>query len=138
MQKHVSYGVIPLKKVNHQWQVFLVQHQAGHWGFPKGFPEENEGEREAAERELMEECGLHVQRWLSDKAIQEHYVHDAYGPKTEKTVHYFLAEVEGILRLQKAEIQDGKWLDLDSAFFLLTFPASKFVMKEVKQLLILI
>ena len=55
-----SFGVVPVRddaKTGEQ-EFLLVQHQAGHWGFPKGHLEPGETPVQAAGRELAEETGL--------------------------------------------------------------------------------
>ena len=49
-----SFGVIPVRQQQGIRQYLLVQHHAGHWGFPKGHPDEGESPREAAERDLAQ------------------------------------------------------------------------------------
>ena len=63
MKKEFSFGIVPLQCVNEQWQVLLVQHQAGHWAFPKGHAEIGEEPKQTAERELLEETGLVAKEW---------------------------------------------------------------------------
>ncbi len=48
-----SYGIIPLKKKEGVWNVLLVQLHAGHWGFPKGHPNNHETTLDTAQRELL-------------------------------------------------------------------------------------
>jgi hypothetical protein len=34
--REYCFGIIPLKRQGTGWEVFLVEHNKGHWGFPKG------------------------------------------------------------------------------------------------------
>jgi bis(5'-nucleosidyl)-tetraphosphatase len=135
MSSEHSYGVIPLKKARNQWQVLLVQHQAGHWGFPKGHAEEGENDKQAAERELNEETGQSIVNWLPYDPVSEHYFFSRKGNAVKKTVTYFLAEVSGELILQQKEIQSAKWVPISEASKIITFDASRSISKQVEALL---
>ena len=41
-----------------QKKFLLIQHHAGHWGFPKGHQEKGEDDLTTARRELQEETGI--------------------------------------------------------------------------------
>ena len=43
---------------NNEGKVLIVQHNAGHWDFPKGHVENNETEVETAVREVKEETNI--------------------------------------------------------------------------------
>ena len=63
--KDNSFGIVPLTYRQNFWEVFLVQHLNGaHWGFPKGRAEKGESLKQTAERELFEETGMKVIRYL--------------------------------------------------------------------------
>ena len=88
MQQDRSYGIIPLKKLNGRWHVFIIKHRSGHWAFPKGHPEAFETPTEAAARELTEESALTVALfWPSDPFIEK-YVFHSKQTKIEKTVKF--------------------------------------------------
>lgn len=130
-----SYGIIPLSNKAGKWHVLLIQLHAGHWGFPKGHSEPKEQPQEAAERELKEETGLTILRYLSHQTLVEAYHFFFSGKRIEKTVTYFLAEVTGDLSLQPEEVKDAKWVPLTEATNHLTFPASQTLCKRAEQLL---
>lgn len=131
MMTDASFGIIPLKKQKGQWEVLLVQHLAGHWCFPKGHALENELPIDSAKRELLEETNLKVTQLLSPIPFKESYVFLRNGQKVNKIVTYFLAEVEGHLQIQKAEINAAKWVPLKIAHSHITFPAGQSVSLEV-------
>ncbi len=134
-----SYGVVPLKKEGTIWKVLLVRHVKGqHWGFPKGHKEKEESSQEAALRELKEETGLSVKRFIRKKAITERYIPDAckaVAKKSDayKTVYYYMAEVEGTLSLQVEEISEARFVDLEEAESLATHAESKHLVKKVRR-----
>lgn len=135
MAYEASYGIIPLRNIEGEWQVLLIQLHAGHWGFPKGHAERKEKPQQSAARELQEETGLEVQHFLSEQTLVEAYHFFSKGKRIEKTVTYFLAEVVGDLRLQREEVKAAKWVPVSDAIHLVTFPASKTIAERVLQLL---
>lgn len=131
MKHDQSYGIIPLRFQNKQPEVLLVQHQAGHWAFPKGHPELNESPQQAAARELLEETGLQVERFLSSETFNETYYFTFKGEKFHKQVHYFLALVTGTVIIQELEIQNSRWVHLEEAENLMTFSEGKKICQQV-------
>lgn len=126
MKLETSFGVIPLRKHSGVWEVLLVQHLSGnHWGFPKGKAEDMETSRETASRELLEETGLKIKRYLTDVEIKEHYDFIKGGEEIKKSVTYFIAEVQGNAVFQKDELFNLKWVPLFEAEAHLTFPEAR-------------
>ena len=127
-----SFGVIPLIRIEAQWNVFLILHRAGnHWGFPKGRKEESETHLEAAKRELREETGLSILRLLKPEPLEESYIFHKKHQTVSKTVFYFLAEVTGSVNLQEKEVSEGKWVALNEAAKHIDFPEAKSLCQEV-------
>ncbi len=130
-----SYGIIPLKLLDQKWETLLVQHQAGHWSFPKGHAQEGELPYDTAKRELLEETGLRVTRVLSETPFREHYFFTREGDPTEKDVDYFLAEVEGTPALQIEEIANLRWVSLEEAEECMTFEEGKRMCRTIRKFL---
>ena len=126
-----SYGIIPVREVDGEWQIFVIKHIGGHWGFPKGHPEEGEHPNQSAERELTEESGLKVVRYLSGRPLSERYYFRAKGQLISKLVIYFPAEVTGEIKLQLEEVVDGKWVPIVSGHEYLTFSEAQSMCCEV-------
>ncbi len=116
-------------------EALLVLHGKGHWAFPKGHRKQGEEPIETATRELKEETGLEILRFLPGSPFEEHYSFTFEGEKVDKRVAYYLAEVQGKVVLQAAEVTDFRWLSLEEAEALATFPESKRLCHEVMQLL---
>ncbi len=135
MRKDSSYGIVPLRKRGEKIELFLIRHQSGHWGFPKGHAEAGEGPEEAAARELREETGLELVRLVASNPFHESYFFTHQGEKIHKTVVYFLAEVSGEVVLESEELIDGRWLALSEAESLMTYPEGKRICREVVQFL---
>lgn len=125
IKKEISYGVVPLRVHEHEWQVLLIQHHSGHWSFPKGHPDLGEIPQQTAERELKEETGLTIQRFLSSDPLIESYFFSLHGKRISKSVHYYLALVEGNVLIQEKEIKDSRWISLPNALDQISFKEGK-------------
>lgn len=136
MEKEESFGVIPLRKRQGKWEVFLIQHSRGrYWGFPKGHAEGNESPEETALRELKEETNLEVIRFLQKESMNEQYQFMKGGRRVFKQVSYFIAEVGGEVKLQEAEIQNGIWVPFPEALEKVTHAEGKSILAEVVKIL---
>ena len=141
MVQDASFGIIPLKKEDGQWRVFIIQHTVGHWGFPKGHPDsEHEEPKAVAQRELTEETGLHVTEFLAIEPFYEkfqcvcqssHCVY--YGQFVHKVVTYFAALVDGDPLLCPKEVSNGTWVRVDEAAQKFQYPAQKLLLKELEK-----
>ena len=134
-RKEFSYGIIPLRREGGRWEVLIILHGKGHWSFPKGHKNRGEEPIETATRELNEETGLEIVRFLPGSPLQEHYFFTHEGEKVDKRVEYYLAEVQGEVALQAAEVTDFRWLSLEEAEAQATFQEAKRLCREVMQLL---
>ena len=131
-----SFGIVPLRRNQGVWDVFLVQHRHGHWSLPKGHPENTETPLDTAKRELYEETGLSVVQLLEEMPLVEHYQFRRGDQLIQKTVEYFIAEVGGKEQIAFRELQQGVWAPLQStAQELASFPQMKLMLKQVDQIL---
>lgn len=130
--KDISYGIIPLRKKGKKgaWEVLLIQHHHGHWGFPKGHAEVGEEPLEAATRELKEESGLSMLKLLAETPLLEKYQFMQQGKLVNKTVYYFIGSVSGNVELQASECKAFKWVLLEEAYKHLTFAQSQQISRE--------
>lgn len=132
IMKEIAYGIVPLTKKGGVWHVLLVKHHSGdHWGFPKGHPNEGETPKETAIRELHEETGLTLKRFLTEAEITEKYQFIRKGIPVSKSVTYFIAEVSGDIFLQFEELCGGKWVPLFEAESHITHLESRSVCQSV-------
>ena len=108
--KDEAFGIVPIFSTESEPLFLLIQHQAGHWAFPKGHADPGESALETAKRELEEETGIRNYEVLEEPSFVEHYSfvqegtpsfvkHYSFakeGESIEKTVTYFLAFVNSM------------------------------------------
>lgn len=135
MSHDVSFGIVPVRKTQHGWETLLVYQSNGFWGFPKGHPDKGETPKETAARELFEETGYTVVRYLSDEKFQESYFFVYEGKKIHKTVTFYVAEVEGEPCEPNDEVLETRWISLEKADTVLTYPQAKSIALNVYNLL---
>ncbi len=131
--QEIAYGIIPLFKQDGFWQVFLIKHAKGeYWGFPKGHVDNNDTcPEETAERELQEETGLKVIESFDIAPLFEKFQFMRNKKLIEKSVYYFLASVTHEYRLEKKEILDGKWLNVNSVIKYMSFDEGKTLIQKL-------
>jgi 8-oxo-dGTP pyrophosphatase MutT (NUDIX family) len=132
MVNEISYGIIPIRKKDSGWEICIVKHCSGHWSFPKGHPEKGESPLETATRELKEETNLDVHHIVSEETLEEKYVYRFKGELRNKTVKYYIAEVEGELKILPKELQEGKWFSIDAAAAQVTFPQARTICQALQ------
>jgi bis(5'-nucleosidyl)-tetraphosphatase len=136
--KDRSCGVIPMRNVGDGYEFLLLQHKKkGHWAFPKGHPEENESDLEAALRELKEEAGITKIELFPDTTFTEEYNLTLFdGRDVEKTVVYFIGVTnqEKVI-IQAEEVADFVWLPFEEAYEKITYPASKEMLNHANDFL---
>jgi bis(5'-nucleosidyl)-tetraphosphatase len=131
-----SAGVIPVRNLNNKWCFFLVQLKTGHWGFPKGHTESYESLTQTAIRELKEETGFDIDRFLTIAPYVVKYFFHRDHKLVHKQVTYFPALVKGEVKLQEEEIQDGKWVTSAEACSLITFEQEKSIAASVSEIIV--
>ena len=108
----------------------LIKHvNSGHWSFPKGHVEAGETEVETAKREIMEETSIEA---LIDSTFRETV---SYSPKkdVQKEVVYFIAKAKNTnFVLQKSEVSEAKWVDINYAYNILTYDNDKNIVNKAK------
>ena len=138
MIREWSFGIIPLRIVEKEWEVLLILPLTGsNWGFPKGKSVTGETAQVSAERELFEETGLQVERLLKEHPYIESYRFKRKNQWVEKTVAYFPAIVSGDLKLQKEEIKEAKWVKAKEASSLITFKEAREIFRQVLEYILI-
>ncbi|MEO5355944.1 MAG: NUDIX domain-containing protein [Nitrospirae bacterium YQR-1] len=129
-----SYGIVPVYEQDGKRLFLLIQHNAGHWAFPKGHANEGETPAEAAKREFEEETAV-TDYELSDLApFVENYIVMRQGGAVNKTVTFFLAFVKNpAVTIQESEIMHYKWAGYAEALSTITFREGKELLFEVNE-----
>lgn len=131
-----SYGIIPFRREGDDVQFLLIQHNGGHWSFPKGHAEPGETPLEAACRELQEETGVAPAEVYEDVCFQESYVIRRRRSSVTKTVTYWPAEIiQGSVYLQEAEVQAYAWMPFHMALERITYPEARRLLRDVGAIL---
>ncbi len=102
----------------------LMIHRSGKWDLPKGKIDPGESEKEAAVREVEEECGITGLR-IEKKLADTHHLYEFRGVKVIKITNWFLmsSDFEGVLQPQFEEgITEVKWINEKDIYFL--FPTT--------------
>lgn len=132
--KDEAFGIVPILKEAETYHYLLIQHHAGHWGFPKGHADAGETALEAACREFREETGITEFEVFGEVTFSEKYAFSRSGQRYDKTVVYYLANVQSsAVSCQAEEIQAYAWLEFDAAIVRLTFEGARRVLREVHQ-----
>ena len=134
--------MIPILRKGEQTLFLLIQHNAGHWAFPKGHAERGESDIEAARRELSEETGIASATLDESRIFEERYTKTWRGDARKlvrKTVRYYVGEVDNPrVKVQEEEIQNYKWATVDEARKLITYSESRRLLEEAAKYLKLI
>jgi len=91
---------------------------------PKGAPREGETDRETAGREVREETGVTVE--VGEPLGDVSYVYRRDGRRIRKVVHYYLCTyVSGSTDDHDDEVDDARWIPLQEALSVLTYPGER-------------
>ena len=84
---------------------------------------------------MKEETNLELVRYLQAEPLLEQYTFMAEGRRIFKQVHYFIAMVDGTVKLQEKEIQNGMWLPFAEALEKVTHFEGKTILSQVEKIL---
>lgn len=133
--KDEAFGIVPIRREADGDRFLLIQHLAGHWGFPKGHAEPGESAIVAAQREFEEETGIQEYEVL-EQSFMERYSFTKNGQVVEKSVTYFPAFVQsGNVFYQEDEIRDYAWVTYDDAIQKITFDQARQILIQVGEYL---
>jgi len=138
MMVEKSFGIIPVHHFGDEIQVFIVKHQKGHWGFPKGHADDGESSFATAKRELKEETGLIAKDPSYSEVLEESYEYQLNTKNVVKKVQYFICFVENPskISIDKNEIIEGKWINIHEALKILTYVEGQNLCREATQILL--
>ena len=125
-------GAVVLRRASGRSQVLLVHRpKYDDWSFPKGKVDPHEPVRTAAVREVLEETGVHIR--LGPPLADQSYL---FGPSRDRTkvVHYWVGRARGEDDVRtyapNAEIDEVRWVDVEAARALLTYPRDRVTLTE--------
>jgi 8-oxo-dGTP pyrophosphatase MutT (NUDIX family) len=99
------------------------------WTLPKGTPSRGESVEETALREVAEETGLEVRIVAPVGPIEYFFTQD--GTRIHKTVHFFLMEaVGGDLAGHDHEFDEVRWVPIETARTMMTFPTERQIVEQ--------
>lgn len=124
MPREISAGVIVFRRTP-QPHYLLLHYESGHWDFPKGHIEAGEEARETARRELKEETGISMVRFMDGYRETLRYFFRQKGVGIFKIVVYFLAETDQPDVTLSSEHVGFEWLPYEGALSRLTFKNSR-------------
>ena len=138
-KKDKAFGLIVLTPALSEEErlVLLVQHKAGHWGFPKGHAEKKESPLETANRECMEETGFSPNdNFTQAPVLSQTYDTTRKGKPVRKTVMYFVVEHKKVAVFpQPREITQVEWLPLPEAVEKLSYEDTKELLRQAVRLM---
>jgi 8-oxo-dGTP pyrophosphatase MutT (NUDIX family) len=117
-----SAGIVPYRR-GEKGPEFLMLFNLffEQWQFPRGGVRPNESDLVCARRELQEETGLTIQQLHEECRVELHYTATIRHYSIERTVIYYLAEVDsGELSLGHEDHCEARWVDAQEAWELLT------------------
>ena len=118
--------------VKNQNAEHLFIYRNGKWDLPKGKVERNEKVKEAAVREVEEECGIKVDK-LGDKICKTYHVYTNKGDLVLKKTHWFdmkCMDTEKLKPQTEEGITEVRWFKKDHINPIIsnTFPSIKDVL----------
>lgn len=135
----ISYGVIPIRKSEGSWEVFLINQFSrignnSYWVFPKGHPESGETPKQTAFRELKEETNMEVSLLVDEPMFDLKYSFIFDGIKIKKTVRFFVGVViSSEYKLQEEEVKEAGWYSLQKAAERLDYQDTKHMFAEARK-----
>ncbi len=137
--KHITKTITLIEAaggvVKNERKEYLFIYRSDKWDLPKGKIEKDEKIKEAAIREVEEECGIKINK-LGKKICKTYHAYIYKGEVVIKKSHWFKMKSVGQekLRPQKEEgITDARWFTKEKMGIIIknTFPSIMEVMEHV-------
>jgi 8-oxo-dGTP pyrophosphatase MutT (NUDIX family) len=120
VQNHEVIVIVPVKRDANRRRVLAL---------PKGHLDEGETPEAAATREVTEETGVTAE--LIEKLGDVEYSYERRGRRRAKRVAFYLFEYRsGSLEDHDHEIEDARWMPLETAAEALTYPGEREIVRR--------
>ncbi|KPK39688.1 MAG: hypothetical protein AMJ78_08100 [Omnitrophica WOR_2 bacterium SM23_29] len=131
-----SGGIIYRRKGKRAEVALIVRGEGKIFCLPKGKIEKPETPRQTALREVEEETGLKGKIEKEIGKINYWFHSKEEKARIFKTVYFYLIKYEsGETTGHDFEVEEVKWLTVDEALKVMTYPSERKMMQKVKQIL---
>lgn len=130
-----SAGGVVHRTIDGHVEIVLVhRREPALWALPKGTPVAGETLEETALRETREETGLRVE--IEHRIRSIFYTFARGRIRFHKTVHFYLMRpIGGSLEEHDHEFDEVRWLQLEEALKIMSYPTERSVLEEASGLL---
>lgn len=138
-KQDISYGVIPIRKVDGKWKVLLIHQWSqiknnSYWIFPKGHPEGDETSLQTASRELKEETDVVTEKIIERPSFKLEYTFVFDGVKIEKQVIFFVGITDSdYFKADGVEVKEAGWYSLNEASERLDYKDTKKMFQAARE-----
>lgn len=130
----LSVGAVVYSVINDKILYLLLNYVSGHWDFPKGHKEENEGEIETVTREIKEETGITNITLQNNFRKEIFYKYKRDNKLISKHVIYYLAETNTLKVVLSDEHIGFNWAEYGDTLDRITYENSKSVLIDCHKL----
>jgi len=104
------------------------------WTFPKGHPESNESDEDAALREVLEETGWESK--IEQPLMEVQYFYSYKGVTYDKKVRwFFMKPLQKKGTFDPKEVLQSDWCELEKARTLVIYKSDKDLLKKLSKLI---
>jgi 8-oxo-dGTP pyrophosphatase MutT (NUDIX family) len=134
-----SFGGIVFRPTNDDHEVALIRIKSlkgkDVWTLPKGTAEDGETPEETALREVQEETGIRAEIVEPLEDITYWFTFAPEKVRYRKTVHFYLMRaVGGDPNLHDDEVEEVRFVPVDEAPRLVSYPTDRKILKRVAEL----
>jgi 8-oxo-dGTP pyrophosphatase MutT (NUDIX family) len=134
----VSAGGVAVRWQNAEPEVALVLMKPRlRWQLPKGIVDPGESPEATALREVREEAGIETDLLRLIETIEYWYRSTKYGKpvRFHKFVHFYLLEYKsGDVSDHDHEVEEARWVSLDTAIDMLAFTSERGVVEKARKM----
>jgi 8-oxo-dGTP pyrophosphatase MutT (NUDIX family) len=115
--------------------VLCGRRREGLWALPKGTPEPGESLEHTALREVAEETGLSVEALAKVGSIHYSFAGEDGTRYSKRVEHHLMTATGGDLGLHDGEYDDVRWVPLEEALRLMTYPNERDIVRKAVRLI---